>query len=119
MNSTFYKVMFVVWLVFVFWGASLAVFSFIDGSFDMNDFVIALCGIVICQLYWELWHRPVVENKQYVLIKYKEPQPDLDITIDDFTAKYDKRYYRGIADSMEFDPAYSFDKLVKIVEESK
>lgn len=117
MSKTYCKVMFGVFIVFT----AAWLYSFVKGTVsgkpNIDELTVALCGVVICQLYWNLWHRPVIENKQYVLIKYKEPELKFDLKIDDFVEKYDEMYYRRLADLMKYAPSYSFDNLIKIKED--
>lgn len=55
------KALFGVWIT---WTAIMALIfadGLIKGSPDFDKLILALCGVVICQLYWQLWHEKAAE----------------------------------------------------------
>lgn len=50
--------------MFITWTAIMALIfadGFIEGSPDFDKLILALLGVVICQLYWQLWNEKAAE----------------------------------------------------------
>lgn len=60
-DDTTRKVLFGVWLTWTVAMALIFADGCIDGSPDIDKLILALCGVVICQLYWQLWHEKAAE----------------------------------------------------------
>lgn len=71
MSKTSCKVWFWIFVWFTFTNILCIVADYIAGNSFEEHIIAFLLGILICLLYWELWHRPVIESKQYI-IYYKE-----------------------------------------------
>ena len=61
MSDTWRKVAFGMWLVFSATWALLFVAGCAAGEADGEELLLAMCGAVVCQLYWDLWHEKAPE----------------------------------------------------------
>ena len=55
------KVLFGIWVAFSVLWALIFVEGCIDGEPVFEQLTLAACGVVVCQLYWELWHEKAPE----------------------------------------------------------
>lgn len=55
------KGLFGMWIAWTAIVALIFAGGFIDGSPDLDKLILAMCGVVICQLYWQLWHEKAAE----------------------------------------------------------
>ncbi len=60
-GDTLRKVMFGVWVTFSALWTMIFVGGCIDGEPVFEQLTLAACGVVVCQLYWELWHEKAPE----------------------------------------------------------
>lgn len=51
-DDTTRKILFGVWLAWTAAMALIFVGGCIDGTPDFDKLILALCGVVVCQLYW-------------------------------------------------------------------
>lgn len=55
-DTTFYKIMFGVWAaVAVLWFGEFAA-NVIAESICTDKLMVAMCAVLVCKLYWTLWH---------------------------------------------------------------
>lgn len=110
MSKTFYKVLFGIWLTFTFVWLCIFVGGIVKWEFDFDDLIIAMCGVVVCQLYWELWHRPTVEKKEYIIINFDTGRiiGDSMFDADEFSKELNRYYEHKMMHEMNIVDAAPF-----------
>lgn len=58
---TFDKVMFGMWLCLSALEALLFAVGCAAGEPNFDDLALAFCGVIVCQLYWRIWHEKAPE----------------------------------------------------------